>query len=218
MSEYKLSEMISSSLDKVRELGGFFVHPHPKQVMVSDNPADYWFRDETGIEVFYYDMRHKWSKENYRLWVDLLAAGKRVWACAGEDGHACARDTALTAIYVAEKSSPGFVKVLRGGDFVCGSVAIKMCIGDTAMGGACSFAGKRLVVAVEDFHKSVKNPEHTYRLDVITDKGVVNSETISCTEPTYLAFDAENVDFYRVEVVDVTQDLRISIGNPIWNK
>ena len=211
-------EEFCALIDEVKERGGFFVHPHPKQCMKSNDPLDYWFRDETGIEVFYYDMRHKWSKENYQLWVDLLAAGKRVWACAGEDGHACARDTALTAIYVAEKSSPGFVKVLRGGDFVCGSVAIKMCIGDTAMGGTCSFAGKRLVVAVEDFHKSVKNPEHTYRLDVITDKGVVNSETISCTEPTYLAFDAENVDFYRVEVVNVTQDLRISIGNPIWNK
>ena len=210
-------EEFCALIDEVKARGGFFVHPHPKQCMKSNDPLDYWFRDETGIEVFYNDMRHRWSKENYDLWLELLKAGKRVWACAGEDGHACARDTALTAIYVAEKSSPGFVKVLRGGDFVCGSVAMKMCVGDTAMGGACDFTGKRLVLSVENFHKSVKNPEHQYRVDILTDSGVVASAAISCTEPTVLALDVQDHAFYRAEVFDVTQDLRIAIGNPIWN-
>ena len=204
-------------IDEVKARGGFFVHPHPKQCMRSDDPMDYWFRDETGIEVFYYDMRHQWSEENYALWLELLKAGKRVWACAGEDGHACARDTALTAIYAAEKSSAGFLKHLRVGDFVCGSVAMKMCVGDTVMGGSCDFTGKRLVLAIEDFHKSVKNTEHRYRVDILTDRGVVESKEISCTEPAVLALDVQDHAFYRAEVFDATQNLRIAIGNPIWN-
>ena len=211
-------EEFGKLIDEVKARGGFFVHPHPKQCMKSSDPIDYWFRDETGIEVFYYDMRHEWSKENYKLWCDLLALGKRVWACSGEDGHACARDTALTVIYSEEKSSASFITHLSKGDFVCGSVGIKMCVGDTLMGGRTAFDGKRLVIAVEDFHKSVKNPEHEYRLDLITEKGVVRSEAISCEEYAFFAIDTEDCDFYRVEIVDVTADLRIAIGNPIWNE
>ena len=205
-------------IDEIKERGGFFVHPHPKQLMRSDDPLDYWFRDETGIEVFYVDMRHKHTEANYKLWCDLLALGKRVWACSGEDGHACARDTALTVIYAEEKSSAGFIKHLSVGDFVCGSVGIKMCMGDVRMGGVASFEGNRLVVAIDDFHRSVKNPEHKYRLDIITDAGVVASEEISCEEPYFFALDTEECAFYRAEIFDETQNLRIAIGNPIWNK
>lgn len=205
-------------MDEVRARGGFFVQPHPKQCMKSDDPLEYWYRDHTGLEVFYYDMRHRFSQENYKLWCDLLALGKRVWACSGEDGHACARDTALTVIYSEEKSSAAFLSHLREGDFVCGSVGIKMCIGETKMGGACSLEGKRLIVAVDDFHRSVKNPEHTYRLDIISDKGLETSLEISCTESAYLALDTEARAFYRAEILDTTADLRIAIGNPIWNE
>ncbi len=210
-------EEFGKIIDEVKERGGFFVHPHPKQCMKSNDPIDYWFRDETGIEVFYYDMRHKWSEENYKLWCDLLALGKRVWACSGEDGHACARDTALTVIYAEEKTSAGFIKHLSKGDFVCGSVGIKMCVGKTAMGGVASFDGGRLVAEIGDFHRSVKNPEHKFRLDLISDGGVVLSREISSAEPTAIALDTEDVAFYRIEIFDETADLRIAIGNPIWN-
>jgi hypothetical protein len=208
-------ELIDAILDK----GGFFVHPHPKQYLQSNDPLDYWFRDETGIEVFYYDMRSEYTKKNYQLWCDLLALGKRVFACAGEDGHKCARDTALTAIYAEEKSSPGFIKHLRVGDFVCGSVALRMCVGDTKMGGKCSFDGKRLCVSVDRFHRSVANTEHKYELVILDDKGVVARRRVSCTEPTYFAFDTDaSAKFYRTEIIDINLNLRISIGNPIWNE
>lgn len=211
-------EEFGKLIDEVKERGGFFVHPHPKQLMKSDDPTDYWFRDQTGIEVFYADMRHNHSKDNYKLWCDLLALGKRVYACSGEDGHACARDTALTVIYAEEKSSAGFIKHLSKGDFVCGSVGIKMCIGDVKMGGVASFDSGRLIVAVDDFHKSVKNPEHKYRLDLITDAGVIASEEIPCDAPSYFAIDTKKAAFYRAEIFDATTGLRIAIGNPIWNQ
>lgn len=205
-------------IDRVKELGGFFVHPHPKQLMKSEDPTQYWFQDETGIEVFYDDLASQYTVDNYKLWTDLLAAGKRVWACAGGDGHACASNKALTAIYAEERKNAAFLSHLREGDFVCGSVGIKMHMGSTKMGGCCSFEGEKLVFSVGDFHPSVKIPGHQYRVDVLDDTGVVCSEEIGCNETQYFTIEAKPCKFYRVEVFDTTRNLRIAIGNPIWNK
>lgn len=205
-------------IEAVRARGGLWVHPHPKQQMKSNDPMEYFFTDDTGLEVFYVDLRHDYTKANYELWTTLLAMGKRLWACAGCDLHACAHDTALTTFYAEEHKNASYLPHLRVGDFVCGPVGIRMCIGDTYMGGRCNFEGERLVVSVGDFHKSVKNPEHTYRLDIIDDRGIVHSERISCLETAYVAIDVDpDRKFYRTEVFDETLNLRIAIGNPIWN-
>ncbi len=211
------TERFGELIDAVKAHGGFFVHPHPKQVMVSDNPLDYWFRDETGIEVFYNEMNSKLTEANYPLWVALLAAGKRVWACAGGDKHAHPDDKALTTIYAEGLTNADFLAHLRVGDFTCGSVGIRMCIGDTKTGGLCSFAGERLIVSAGDFHVSAANPDHTYRLDILDDNGIVLSKEIPCGETTYLALDAADCAFYRAEVWDLTLGCRIAVGNPIWN-
>lgn len=204
-------------IDFIKAHNGFFVHPHPKQLMASDDPLDYWFQDETGLEVFYGDMRNEATSNNYKLWTDLLALGKRVWATGGNDNHACAKDTALTCIYAEERKNASYLSHLRCGDFVCGSVGIRMCVGSTTMGGQCSFKGSRLVLSTGDFHKSVRNPEHTYCVELLDDSGVVFRQEISCTETTYLAFNTQPCIFYRAEVIDATQNLRIALGNPIWN-
>lgn len=204
-------------IDYVKAHGGFFVHPHPKQCMISDDPMQYWFRDETGIEVFYGHYGTKWTEDNYNLWCELLANGKRVWACAGGDWHKCASDGAITTLYAAEKKNSAYLEPLRRGDFVCGGVGIKMAVGDTPMGGKCAFEGKRLVIGISDFHKSVRHPEHSYRADIITDRGTIYGAPISCTEPCYIALDTEDYAFYRVEIIDTLTKKRIAIGNPIWN-
>lgn len=207
-----------SLVDFVMNHDGFFVHPHPKQVMVSDDPLDYLFREYTGLEVFYGDFRDKMSADNYQLWVDLLALDKKVYATGGNDSHACAADTALTCIYAEEKKNRAYLNRLREGDMVCGSVGIRMILNDTRMGGTTSFEGGRLVVNVQDFHRSVKNPEHTYRLDIIDNNGVVASETITCDTPAFVALDTDPAaKFYRAEVVDVNSGYRLALGNPIWN-
>jgi hypothetical protein len=54
-------------------------------------------------------------------------------------------------------------------------------------------------------------------VDILDDCGVVYSEEIECTEPAYFAFDVSDRKFYRAEVFDLTRNLRIAIGNPIWN-
>ena len=211
-------ERFTEIIEKVLSLGGFFVHPHPKQKMLSENPLDYWFRDYTGIEVTYRTLESMHTENNYKLYCDLLALGKRLYCCAGGDGHACCSDRALTTIYSAEKKNVSYIQHLREGDFVCGPVGIKMCIGDTRMGGHLSFEGKRLTVSASDFHKSVKNPEHSYRLDLITDAGVVESVEFSCEDGVTIAIDCDpTASFYRAEVYDVNRNLRLALGNPIWN-
>lgn len=215
------TERFGQLIDGIKARGGFFVYPHPKQIMQSDDPCAYWFRDETGIEVFYNGPEHDFdncTNPNYALWTQLLACGKRVWACAGGDEHACANDAALTTIYAAAHTNAAYLEQLRKGNFVCGSAGIRMCIGDTVMGGQCDFTGKRLVVNVQDFHKSVRTPERKYRLDIWDDTGTVASREISCEEPTYLALDVQDRAFYRAEVYDIGRDRHIAIGNPIWNR
>ena len=201
----------------VFERGGFFVYPHPKQVAQSDDPLHYWFCDGIAMEVFYVSMDSEYTKENYKLWTDLLALGKRVWASAGCDLHACAHDTALTTLYAEEKKNASYLSHLREGDFVCGPVGIRMCMGDTKMGGSCPF-GDRLILSVGDFHRSVKDPYHTYRVDILDDTGLVASREIGCGDTSYVAIDTDKTrKFYRAEVFDTTRNLRIAIGNPIWN-
>ena len=69
-----------------------------------------------------------------------------------------------------------------------------------------------------DFHSSVRDIAHTYRVDILDDGGVIHSSEMTSDGRADFAFDASNdTKFYRVEVYDVTRDLRISIGNPIWN-
>lgn len=201
----------------IKEKGGFFVYPHPKQLMQSDAPCDYWFADETGIEVFYGDMRNEHTENNYKLWCDLLEKGKRVWACAGEDGHAYPTVNALTTIYAEEKTNKSYLSHLRQGDFICGSVGIRMCIGDTLMGGKCDFDGKKLVVSAGDFHKSVVHENHSYKLVILNDKGTVAVENIEPGKNNFFVYETEECRFYRAEVFDETEMLRIAIGNPIWN-
>lgn len=211
------TERFGQLIDAIRARGGLFVHPHPKLVMQSEDPCDYWFRDDTGMEVLYIGRKNQEPKNHYALWTALLAAGKRIWPCAGCDQHNMPQDTALTTIYASEKSSAGYLQHLSKGDFTCGAVGIRMCIGSTVSGGNCAFEGKRLIVCVDDFHSSVRNPQHKYRLDVLTNEGLVMSRDIRCDEPFWLALDTQNCDFYRVEVFDETRNLRIAIGSPIWN-
>lgn len=87
--------------------------------------------------------------------------------------------------------------------------------------GSSGLWNRRLIVCVADFHESVYIKGHTYRVDILDDKGVVCSKELSyeeCAQPVYLAVDTHPADFYRVEVFDVTSACRIAIGNPIWNR
>ena len=149
---------------------------------------------------------------------DLLALGKRVWATAGYDQHNLPTAKTLNVVYSEKKDAETYVSHLAQGDFVCGSVGIRMAIGDATMGGHTDFNGKRVVLSTGDFHSLSAVADHKYRVDVISDKGVVFSKEITL-DTAYIAFDAdESASFYRVEVHDTSRsETLLAIGNPIWN-
>lgn len=210
----RMTEIANTILDN----GGFFTHVHPKSNMVSDNPLDYWFADWTGIEVIFTSRTGARNADNYKLWTDLLALGKKVYATAGSDLHNLPNEETMSTFYTTEKTAQAFVDNLRAGNFTAGMAGIRMSIGDTVMGSQAqeNFSGKRLVFSVGDFHSSLVNG-HDYRVDLLTDEGIVFSQAISSEETTYFAVEAQNCKFYRVEVYDTTDNVLISMGQPIWN-
>lgn len=211
----RIAELITA----IREKGGMFTHVHPASgnYINSDDPLDYWFADWTGFEVITVSREHQCTENNYKVWLGLLELGKKVWATTGRDDHDMPSDKVLSTVYARSSNAAGYFDPVKVGNFAAGPVGIKMSVGDAVMGSEGSFAGKRVVFSVGDFHKSVYDPQHTYRVDLISDAGVVFSKEISCTDTAYFACDAENVRFYRVEVWDTSTNSRLCIGNPVWN-
>lgn len=211
-------ERMCQLINRIKEKDGLFVFPHPKQIMKSDNPLDYYFCDGIGMEVFYCSFDHEYTKENYKLWTELLAKGKRIWVCSGGDKHSCASNDALTTVYAQNKKNSTILSHIKKGDFTCGGVGIKMCIGSIAMGGCADFNDK-LYVTVDDFHKRFFEPSHSLRFDLIDDLGTVVSIPFSCKTPFNYDFSCNpDAKFYRVEIFDETRGVIIALGNPIWNK
>ena len=127
--------------------------------------------------------------------------------------------TALTTIYATEGNANTWLNQAKVGNMVCGPVGIRMCVGDTVMGSQTTFTGKRLAISVGDIHESAYDPTHTYEMKVLDDTGVIYTQAVDLMETTYYTMDAsETAKFYRVEIFDTTADLRIAIGNPIWNE
>jgi len=216
-------ERLAELIECIRENGGMFTQVHPKAVgyMQSDDPLDYWFADWTGLEVFYSykgkDMNHEVNQANYKLWTDLLAAGKYVWATAGHDGHREPSTESLTTIFAEEKTADSIFSHMRVGDSTVGAIGIRMSIGDTMTGSQTDFNGKRLSICISDFHESV-DATHTYRMELYQDAEVIHTQQISATEENWLALDAdESANFYRVVVFDETDGKIVAVGNPIWN-
>ena len=208
----------------VRKHGGFFAHVHPKQTMQSTDIEDYWFGDFTGLEVQYTylaDRNSAKSQANYQLWKDLLAAGKKIYATAGNDEHDMPTVKALTTVYATGNTPEALIEQMRAGNFNPGPMGIRMAIGDIAMGGVGDFTGKKLVFAIGDIHKSELAGEHNYRVDLYKGGEVVESWNMPATGETFyqvVEID-ETADFYRLEIIDTvgeTED-RVALSQPIWN-
>ena len=212
-------ERFGELIDAVRGRGGFFVLPHPRQIMVTDDVMDFWFRDHTGIEVFYESFDAPATAENYPVWTELLQRGKKVWVCAGGDKHNHPGTGALTTIYAEERRGRAYFPHLRCGDFTCGGVGIRMLLGNTRTGGETAFRkDEKLILAVGDFHESVRIAGHAYRAAVLDDKGVVFESPVPPDTMQYFALPvSETARWMRAEVFDETSGMRIAIGNPIWN-
>lgn len=209
-------------IQKIKDEGGMFVHVHPKSngYMASDNPAAYWFADETGLEVFVGFSEHAVggadTKKNYKLWTDLLYLGARVWATAGSDSHNMPNTNALTAIYAEEKTPESLFSHMRVGDFAPGFAGIRMTIGNTMMGSSCSFSGQRLVFSTGPFHESILKDHSGFQVVLFEGSREAFRENIDHTRTNYFACDCSpTAKYYRVEIQDNGGN-PIALGNPIW--
>ena len=213
-------ETMQKIIADLKEMGGMFVLAHPMQTGgIKAGSEAYFYADYTGIEVFYQNYTNEHSKKNYKLWTDLLAKGKRVWATAGCDRHNAPDALALTTVYAEEKTAKSILSHAASGDFVCGFAGIRMCVGDAKMGSSTDFNGKTLILSVGDYYKNFHRDDRSYRVDIISDQGVVASLYTKDASTHYFAFNAdENAKFYRVEVHDEKRkESLIAIGQPIWN-
>ena len=226
LTEDEFSQMVTM----VQEAGGNVVHVHPcykdpetgEGYMTSEDIMDYYLGEYTGIEVLLGyrdgDMRSDYNKDAYNLWVEFLNAGKHLYAFAGSDSHKSADTQSASTVYAEERMNTSYLSHIVKGDFTAGPVGIRMCVGDTVMGGHTAFTGKRLIVSVDDFQSQQYHKDHQYRIDVYNEKGLVFSQEFDSTKTAYFAIDAEDCKYYRADVYDVTDDYIVAIGNPIWNE
>ena len=219
----KAAEIIAS----VKKHGGMWIQEHPfaRDQWFGYDPVDdmdYWFANEVGFEVLnggQGDYTEPQNANAYDCWVKLINAGKRLWATAGSDAHSCLPFTwSLSTLYAMEKNNEGYFAQMKVGNLTAGPVGIRMVVGDAQTGSATDFTGKRVVIAVGDFHPLAVDHSHTYRLDVYDETGRLFGKEISSSEMNYFAFDAdENAKYYRANVYDVTADKLLAVGNPVFN-
>lgn len=216
------STNLKALIQKVKDEGGMWVHVHPKcdGYLNAENPAAYWFADETGLEVMIGWTGHSTTNEDtkkcYKLWTDLLELDARVWATAGSDSHSEPNVNALTAIYAEDLTPESLFSHMRVGDFAPGFAGVRMTIGDAIMGSSGSFAGQRVVFCVDKFHESAVEQFSGFQVVLFEGNKEVFRENIDHTKTNYFAYDcAETAKYYRVEVQEKDGN-PIAIGNPIW--
>ena len=203
--------------DYVMSIGGIMVHPHPKTMLSSDDPLDYYFGEHTFIETIYGSPYTHASIRNYDLWCKILAAGKHMYTSGGTDTHGPVANTALSAFYSREKSGRAFFDIFKSGDFTVGWAGIQMCIGNLPMGSeAGPSEGRTLLVRVKDFYRPMFKENTCYELRIITDRGLAFAARFNGKFPQDAAIEVRDRKFYRAEIFDITHNVRIAIGNPIW--
>ncbi len=202
----------------VQSIGGMMVHPHPKSMMASDNPLDYYMGEHMYLEVMVEAYRHHSSIRSYDLWCEILALGKHVWASGGSDTHGAVTNACVSTFYSKEKSAKAFFERMRAADYTVGAIGMQMMIDGHPMGSELAYRdGMRLTLRVGDFYAPALRENTAYELRVYTDKGLAYASMFNGREPQQLSLAVQKRAFYRAEVVDLTHGgFRVAVGNPIW--
>ncbi len=201
----------------VQSIGGIMVHPHPKELLASRDPLDFYYGEHTFIETFHIAYHSHCSFRDYRLWVDLLALGKHVYQSAGSDSHGAVPNIPFSVFYTKERKGRAFFDRMHEGDFTSGGAGFKMCIDGQGMGAELTYReGMRLTLRVDDFSPKIFKENTAYELRVITDKGVAYASTFNGKQPQAVELEVQDRAFYRAEIYDLTNDCFVAIGNPIW--
>ncbi len=202
----------------VQSLGGMMVHPHPKSLMGSDDPLDYYIGEHMYLEVMVGSYERHSSIRSYDLWCELLSRGKHVYAAGGSDTHGQVSNACVSTFYSKERSGRAFFDRMHAADYTVGALGMQMLIDGHPMGAEIPYrAGMTLTLRVGDFFAPAFREGTAYELRVYTDKGLAYASMFNGKEPQYLSLAVEPRVFYRAEVVDLTHGgFRIAVGNPIW--
>lgn len=209
-------ESLTAFGEYVYSIGGLLAHAHPKQMIASNNPLDYYFGDHVPLETVYGDVASYETRMNRDLWVALLQLGKRVRTYGSTDTHAAARCDGQTTLYAKRRHSRDFFEAVRSGNCTAGAVGIQMAIGKTPMGSVAVYQpGQTLLIRVGDYHDSWKT-DAVYRLNVFTDKGLAYATEFIGAADLQVALPVQKRRFYRVEITCESDGHTAALGNPIW--
>ena len=202
----------------VYSLGGMLTHAHPKQVMQSDNPLDYYFGDIVPLETIYcYNPERAKSdtEDNHDLWVSLLNMGKRMHTYGCSDTHSEVTNRGLTSMYVPAHSGADVLTVWRTGNCCAGAIGIKMSVDSTPMGSSTEYKpGKKLYVKTDRIHPAYVEEGAEYTFRILTDRGVAYEQQFDGT-PISVALEVRERMYYRVEITD-SNGTYLAISNPVW--
>ena len=210
-------ERFTELVNFIHSIGGMVVHPHPKDLMCSSDPLDYYIGEHTYLETLYNGYNSNCSFRNYKLWCDILALGKHVYASCGSDTHTAVRNDTVATFYTHERSGKTFFDMMKTGDFSVGAVGIKMTVDGSPIGSELAFReGMTIEIELGDFYRHEWKCDTTYRVRVISDRGVVYESCYNGKLTQRLSIKAENRKFYRVEIFDVNHGYLVGHSNPIW--
>lgn len=222
------------------DAGGLIVEVHPDypSYIKSEDPMDYCFSENAGsadaaamgFEIhtgnYGYNPSRIYNEQAYQLWLDMLEAGKKVYATYGDDSHRLPTAVALTTIYAPDGANAEYyMQKMHEGNFAPGWVGIRMTVGDTQMGGtADTFDGQRLVFSIGDMYQANDfsrlyldksqvqqtmtwepgyDPSCTYTVRLYDDGGLLQESEVNPGDEVmdYFAINADaTAKFYRVEV------------------
>ncbi len=201
----------------IQSIGGMFVHPHPKTMMSSTDPLDFYYGEHMYLETLYEKFESNFSFKNYRLWTELLALGKHVYTSGGSDTHRRPSNEVVSTFYTSEKSGNAFFEQMHSGDYTVGCVGIKMCIDGNPIGSENEYKdGMILTMRVDDFFKHQWKENTAYELRIYSDKGLVYKSMYNGVKPQKIALECQKRAFYRAEIADLTHGYRVAVSNPIW--
>lgn len=203
----------------VESIGGIVVHPHPKTMMASSDPLDYYecFGEHSFLETLYGTYESAASKRNYELWKQILAAGKHMYTSCGSDSHGAVTHSAPATFYTKEKNGLAFFNQMKSADFAAGAFGMKMMIDGHPMGSEIAAReGQILLLEIADFFAPAFKENTAYELRVYSDEGLCYAARFNGKCPQKLALKLKKRRFYRAEIYNVTQNYRMGIGNPIW--
>ena len=201
----------------IRSIGGMLVHAHPKLLLASNDPLDYYCGEWSYLETIVGSYASHGAYRACDLWEQVLATGKHMYASAGSDTHGDVTSRCPSTFYTKQRYHKDFVDRMYVGDFAAGGVGIKMMIDGHPMGSQIAYKkGMKLTLRVGDFHHATWKENTAYQLQILSDEGVVYEEMFNGKHPQAVALEVQKRKFYRVVIWDLTHRYRVCVSNPIW--